>query len=56
MKFILGGLATEKVADDAGTEGLKAGSSFVVPGDQNAGDPLGGDSTSNAIQRQLIVH
>lgn len=40
------------IYDDAGTSGgLKAGSSFVIMGDQNA-DPLDGDSTNNAI-RQL---
>ena len=53
--YVTPGWRSRYIYDDAGRQGgLKAGSRFVIAGDQNA-DPLDGDSTAGAIQ-QLLEH
>jgi hypothetical protein len=53
--YVTPGRRSRYIYDDAGRRGgLKAGSLFVIAGDENA-DPLDGDSTAGAIQ-QLLEH
>lgn len=53
--YVSPGAASRYIVDDEGMRGgLRAGTPFVIMGDQNA-DPVDGDSVDSAIQ-QLLLH